>query len=162
MLHQGLKSDKKGALERELSAEEIINSEYFWYQGIQTEAYPEEFEKLRNGESISKTSGILKLDAFFDEEYSVLQVGGRLQNSEFLEETKHPVILPHCHPVVEKIIQATHAKSMHVGPGTTLAILLEKIWLTQGRRDIKRVLRKCLVCRRVEMYCITTILPSEQ
>ena len=45
---KGLKSDKKGAPERELCAEEIINSEYFWYQ---TEAYPEEFEKLHNGET---------------------------------------------------------------------------------------------------------------
>ena len=122
---KGLKSDKKGAPERELSAEEIINSEYFWYRRIQTEANPEEFEKLRNGEPISKTSRILKLDPFFDEEYRVLRVGGRLQNSEFPEETKHQVILPHCHPVVEKIVQATHAKSTHVGPETTLAILRE-------------------------------------
>ena len=69
---KGLKSDKKGAPERELSAEEIIHSEYFWYQRIHTEAYPEEFVKLHNGEPISKTSRILKLDPFFDEEYRVL------------------------------------------------------------------------------------------
>ena len=86
---------------------------------------------MRNGEPISKTSPILKLDPFFDEEYRVLRVGGRLQNSEFPEETKHQVILPHCHPVIEKVNQATHAKSMHVGPETTLAILREKIWVTQ-------------------------------
>ena len=36
---------------------------------------------------------------------------------------------------------------MHAGPGTTLTILQEKIWLTQGRRDIKGVIRKCSVCQ---------------
>ena len=107
-------------------------------------------------------SRILKLDPFFDEEYRVLRVGGRLQNSESPEETKHQVILPHCHPVVEKIIQSTYAKSMHVGPETTLAILHEKIWVTQGRRDIKRVLRKCLVCRRQVTPCTQKMAPLPQ
>ena len=159
----GLKSDKKETPERGLSAEEIINSEYFRYRIIQTEVYPEEFEKLCNGEPISKTSGILKLDPFFDEEYRVLRVGGRLQNSEFPEETKHQVILPHCHPVIEKIIQATHAYSMHIGPERTLAILREKIWVTQGRRYIKRVVRKCLVCwHQVTTPCTQKMAPLPQ
>ena len=48
----------------------------------------------------------------------------------------------------KKIIQDIHEKSMHAGPETTLTILQEKIWLTQGRRDVKRVIRKCLVCQR--------------
>ena len=37
---------------------------------------------------------------------------------------------------------------MHAGPETTLTILQEKIWVMQGRRDVKRVIRKCLVCQR--------------
>ena len=52
---------------------------------------------------------------------------------------------------------------MHVGPETTLAILREKIWLTQGRRDIKRVLRKCLVCRcQVTTPCTQKMAPLPQ
>ena len=52
-----------------LTAEDLINSEYFWYQRIQEETYPDEFEHLRNGEPISKNSRILKLDQFFDKDY---------------------------------------------------------------------------------------------
>ena len=52
---------------------------------------------------------------------------------------------------------------MHAGPETTLAILHEKIWLTQGRRDIKRVLRKCLVCRhQVTTPCTQKMAPLPQ
>ena len=36
---------------------------------------------------------------------------------------------------------------MHAGPETTLTILREKIWLTQRTRDVKRIIRKCLVCQ---------------
>ena len=96
---------------------------------------------MRNGEPISKNSHILKLDPFFDKDYRVLLVGGRLQYSELPEETKHQLILPHGHPVVEKIIQDIHEKSMHAGPETTLRLM-------QGRRDVKRVIRKYLVCQR--------------
>ena len=131
-----------------LTAEDLINSEYFWYQRVQKEAYPVEFQRLREGESIASNSCILKLDPFFDKEHGVLRVGGRLQYSELPEETKHQVILPHGHPVVEKLIQDVHEKSIHAGPETTLTILREKIWLTQGRRDVKRVIRQCLVCQR--------------
>ena len=93
----------------------------------------------------------------------MFQVGGGLQNSLFPEETKHQVILPHCHSVVEKIIQATHAKSMYVGSKTTLAILREKIWLSQERRDIKRVLRKCLVCwHQATTPCTQKMAPLPQ
>ena len=93
----------------------------------------------------------------------MLRVGGRLQNSEFSEETKYQVILPHGHPVVEKIIQATHAISLHVGPEATLVIFSEKIWLTQGRRDVKGVLSKCLVCRhQVTTPCTQKMAPPLQ
>ena len=91
-----------------LTAEDLINSEYFWYQRIQEETYPDEFEHLRNGEPISKNSHILKLDLFFDKDHGVLHVGGRSQYSEHPEETKHQLILLHGHPVVEKIIQDIH------------------------------------------------------
>ena len=45
-----------------LTAEDLINSEYFWYQRIQEETYRDEFEHLRNGEPMWKNSRILKLD----------------------------------------------------------------------------------------------------
>ena len=103
---------------------------------------------MRKGEPTSKNSCILKLDPFFDKDYRVLHVGGRLQYSELPEETKLQLILPHGHPVVEKKIHDIHEKSMHAGPETTLTIFREKVWLTQGRSDVKRVIRKCLVCQR--------------
>ena len=49
-----------------LTAEDLINSEYFWYQRIQEATYPDEFEHSRNGEPILKNSRILKLDPFFE------------------------------------------------------------------------------------------------
>ena len=41
-----------------------------------------------------------------------------------------------------------HVKACHAGPETTLAFLRQRSWLTQGRREVKRVLRKYLTCKR--------------
>ena len=98
---------------------------------------------MKNSESIASNRCILKLDPFFDKEHEVLRVGGKY--SELPKDIKHQVILPHGHSIVDKIIQDVHERSIHAVPETTLTILRGKIWLTQRRRDVKRVIRKCLV-----------------
>ena len=133
---------------RELSAEELQNAKLNWYRQIQRETYRVEYAQLETGQPLPKTSGILKLDPYFDKKDRVLRVGGRLQYSDLPEQTKHPIILPHGHPVVEKIIQSVHNELLHAGPENTLSVLRQNIWLTHGRREVKRVLMKCLVCQR--------------
>ena len=76
------------------------------------------------------------------------RVGGRLQYAESPEETKHQVVLPHGNKIIEKLVQETHVKALHAGPQATLSILRDRVWLTSGRREVKRVLRSCLVCQR--------------
>ena len=93
-------------------------------------------------------SAIWKLDPYYDKRDRLLRLGGRLQYSDLPESTKHPIILPHGHPVVEKIIQSVHEELLHAGPESTLSVLRQEIWLTKGRREVKRVLGKCLVCQR--------------
>ena len=97
---------------------------------------------------MSQKSCIVKLDPQFDESKKLLVVGGRLQFAKIPEETKHQIIIPHNDPVIEKLILHVHVKASHAGPETTLAVLRQRFWLTQRRREVKRVLRKCLTCKR--------------
>ena len=96
---------------------------------------------------MSERSCIVKLDPQFDETKRLLVVGGRLQFAQIPEEEKHQIIIPHNDPVIEKLIMHVHLKASHAGPETTLAVLRQRFWLTQGRREVKRVLRKCLTCK---------------
>ena len=91
---------------------------------------------------MSQKSCIVKLDPQFDESKKLLVVGGRLQFAQIPDET----MIPHNDPVIEKLILHVHVKASHAGPETTLAIF--RFWLTQGRQEVKRVLRKCLTCKR--------------
>ena len=83
-----------------------------------------------------------------------------MQHSDLPEGTRHPIILPRCHTVVEKIIQSVHKELLNAGPESTLLVLRQEIWLTNGRREVKRVLGKCFVCQRQQVGpCLQTMAP---
>ncbi|XP_022807808.1 uncharacterized protein LOC111344814 [Stylophora pistillata] len=146
---RGVRAFKSGisAGSKELSAEELQDAKLRWYREIQKEVYQAEYERLEEDLSLPNTSAILKLDPYYDKRDRLLRVGGRLQHSDLPEGTRHPIILPHGHAVIERIIQSVHKELLHAGPEGTLSVLQE-IWLTKGRREVKRNLKKCLVCRR--------------
>ena len=128
---------KESSESRELSAEELKSAKLNWYRHIQREVYRTEYAQLEAGQPLPKTSTLLKLDPYFDKEDRVLRVGGRLQYSNLPEATKHPIILPHGHPVVEKLIQSVHDELLHAGPENKLSVLRQNIWLTHGRREVR-------------------------
>ena len=120
---------------------------------------------LSKQKQIQKTSKILKLDPFYDSSDFVLRVGGRLQHSDLPEEAKHQVILPHGHPIVEMKVLQVHRDSVCIDPLTTLAILRQTIWLTQGHCEVKRVTKKCFRCKRQNAVAGSQkmgILPKER
>ena len=41
-----------------------------------------------------------------------------------------------------------HKKLLHAGPESTLSVLRQEIWLTKGRREVKRDLGKCVFRQR--------------
>ena len=136
------------AEEREAFCRGIKGSEFTWLRNRQRVAFLPEIEELRNKEQVNQKSGIVKLDPHFDQTKKLLVVGGRLQFTQIPEEAKHQVIIPHNDPVIEKLIIHFYFKACHMGPKTTLAILCDRFWLTQGRQEVKRVLGKCLTCKR--------------
>ena len=58
-----------------------------------------------------------------------------------------------------------HEQLLHAGQESTLSVLQQEIWLTKGRREVKRVPGKCLVCQRQRVGpCSQKVvpLPSER
>ena len=133
---------------RQLSGDEIADAQNVWYRMIQRDTLPQEYERLKQGKALQRDSRILKLDSYFDKKSRTLRVGGRLQNSDLPETTKHAMIVPYGHPLTEKIINRKHQELLHAGPEMTLSALRQNIWLTKGRREVKRVINRCITCQR--------------
>ena len=106
---------------------------------------------------------VIKCLLFFDDNM-VLRCRGRINNSSLQPENKNPIFLPSNHPFVDLLIRRTHQKVKHSSVQTTLTTLRERVWILRGRQSVKRVLRRCLTCRRLEglpySSCKVPDLPS--
>ena len=79
----------------------------------------------------------------------LLRVNSRLSLATVNERTKFPVILPARHHVTDLIVSFHHIQEGHAGGAHVLATIRKRWWITNGASTIKRVLRRCMICRRM-------------
>lgn len=102
----------------------------------------------KNAVAVGKTSPIYRLDPFVDK--GVLRVGGRLNNADIPQESKHPIILPRKSNVTTLIIRDAHERLGHAGRGHVLARLREKYWIVGANSAVRQLISSCVTCRRTK------------
>jgi hypothetical protein len=110
---------------------------------------PEEESVKKRGQDshyVKKSSTIYKLDPHMQD--GVIRAGGRLRRSSLPEETKHPVILPKESKITELILCDIHEIKGHSGRNHMLAHVQKKYWIIKANAAARRVINKCVVCRR--------------
>ena len=65
-------------------------------------------------------------------------------------ETKEPILLPSKHHFTKLVIKEEHKQVHHNGIKSTLNGVREKYWVLQGRETVKRVLRWCVTCKKID------------
>lgn len=105
---------------------------------LQSEFFPREV----SGE---KTSLSRNLDLFMDVD-GVLRSKGRLANTTWSYDMKHPILIPKDCDFTMNTIQRIHEENYHVGVSHTLMKLREKYWVPHGRSQVQKALRKCHKC----------------
>ena len=131
-----------------LSVPETNEAERTIVRVVQQESFSQELEWTSSSGKISvKGSSIFKLKPFVKE--GVLRVGGRLNRTDLSDDAKHQIILPARHRVTEMIIKDFHVQNGHTGIQQTLAESRQFYWIVNGISTVRRVLRKCHVCRRL-------------
>ena len=89
---------------------------------------------------------IRKLDPFLDER--LICVGGRLDKSSMPTQMIHPVSLPKDHHLSVLIPKQIHSSLLHCGRNHMLAKLREQYWLIHAPSAIRKIISKCVTCRR--------------
>lgn len=147
-----------------LSVEELREALLILIRLAQQESFKTEILDLRKFKKISNESKILNLNPFLDSE-NILRIGGRLMNSKIEFDHKHPIILPYKHKLTDLIIRDMHLKHLHAGIQNLLSIIRLKFWIINGKNAVKRVIKSCLVCYRVNPkpgQFLMGSLPSER
>ncbi|XP_011866742.1 PREDICTED: uncharacterized protein LOC105561401 [Vollenhovia emeryi] len=114
---------------------------------VQLLAWKDEVKKLSNGQEIPRSSKLITLRPYLDEE-GMMRVGGRLHQSSLAEDAKHPLVIPADHHFTKLVITERHCEMAHAGPATTLAAVRCEFWPIAGRSIVKKLVRNCVVCRK--------------
>ena len=88
----------------------------------------------------------------FEDKIGLMRLKGRFANSSLEYEEQHPVILRSKDNsyFTRLIILDAHEATMHHGIETTLARIRKNYWIVKGRKSVKEVIRKCVVCTRYQ------------
>ena len=103
----------------------------------------------------------VRLGVYLDPRELLIRCHGRLENSEIGDETKNHLLLPKAGRFTQLIIDQVHRGSHHTGVAQTLAQVRHRYWISSGRSAVRKVLRRCTVCKRWEggSYRIPTVPP---
>ena len=96
--------------------------------------------------AVKKTSAIYELAPMKID--GLLYVGGRFTQASIPNATKHQLILPKKHHIVDLIVQHYHLKPGHSSLEHVVSLIHERFWILKAKTAVKGVLRGCFDCRR--------------
>ena len=125
-------------LSPDLSVQEISQAEILLIVEAQ-----KVFEKKWNPCKIQET-------AWYFEEDNLLKCKDRMEHSELEISACTPVLLLRNYHFTKLIVENVHRRVEHNGVGSTLTELRTRFWIIKGRQYVKKVIGKCIVCKRQE------------
>ena len=105
-------------------------------------------KSAQNGMSDLKT--LTKQFNLFKDERGVWRCGGTLANAEIPYAVKYPILLLKSHPLTRLIMKQAQERVLHNGVKETLAETRAKYWIPRGRSFTRKIMHKCVICRRFE------------
>ena len=137
--------------ENEISADETCRAEMVIVKSIQNKAFKIELQYLSK-DNKSQSKAPLYVDQFnlFLDEHGVLRCRSRVNKSSVIDSGKNPILLPPGNHYVFLLIQESHRKVFHNGTRETLNLLRQTYWVPRGREMVKKYVRKCLLCKKLE------------
>ena len=75
---------------------------------------------------------------------------GRLTNAKVPYTTRHPIILHRNDHITMLIVKEAHERVQHNGTKETLTEVRSKYWIVKGRQLVRKLIYRCVVCRRYE------------
>lgn len=140
-----------------LTVQELSDALRLLIKIAQQDEFKQEISDLRKHNQIQIKSNLLTLNPFIDLN-GILRVGGRLANSHFSENKKHPILLPKGHKLTLLIIKHMHEITLHSGPQALLAYLRETYWPVSGRNLVKKIVHSCVRCFRANPRPAETLM----
>ena len=144
---------KNPCKEANLTAEEMQNAEYILIRSIQRNAFSAELKYLKSDKAsnnkLKPPLYVVQFNLFVDEA-GIMRCRSRLKHANISLSSKTPILLPAKSQYSELLIRECHEQVFHNGTVETLSLALQKYWILRGRELTKRIVRQCIVCKKLE------------
>jgi hypothetical protein len=136
----------------EINTKELLESEMLWLKSIQLSVFETktDFKLLKSKKE--KNQLINQLNLFLE----LIRCQGQLNNSDLPTKVKTLILLQCRHCYTELGIQEAHKNVHHNGIRETLNRVREKYWVLWGRESVKRIVKQCVVCTKMEGKSFST------
>ena len=132
-------------MDRLLLLDELKHAQDVLIAHVQNRHFKNDVDRLRSSQQLQRSSSLRMLNPQLRDGMLVLH--GRASPHT---PGRRQYILPNKHPLTELIISSVHREDAHTGKHQTLATLRQRFWIINGLSAVKRVLNKCVVCRKIE------------
>lgn len=140
-----------------ISNQELNHSFKTLIHHAQIEMFPFEYTILKSGKTLPRKNRLVSLSPFLDDN-DVIRVGGRLDNSPYDYNVKHPILMCSKHHLTKLIFSKFHLDLLHAGPQLLLANIRQTYWPLGGRNLSKVTVRQCIKCFRYKCSNIQPIM----
>jgi hypothetical protein len=144
-----------------VSVEEMELAEQYIVKLVQKQAFIKELSSLKQEKEdqnhskserkkrvVSKSSTLLRLDPFIDEN-GLIREGGRIRSASIDDKAKHPIMLPKEY-LSELVMRQLHERVEHQGRGITMnEVRSSGYWIIGGKSVIAKLIKKCAICQRL-------------
>ena len=90
---------------------------------------------------------VKQLNVFIDDD-GLLRIRSKMDRLKNLIANAFPILLPRDSPLTELLILDLHISLSHPGCYSLLQQFRKRFWITKGFSKVKKVIKKCLTCRR--------------
>ena len=159
LLKKAVATRQTGNVQREdatksLQVEDLVKAEMAILKYVQSQAFSKELHFMKEYRSslrkyqLPRSSPLYRLNPILMN--GLLVVGGRLHQADQPFESRHPVIVPGKSHVTDVIIDHVHKTEGHQGRQHVLSCVREKFWILHANANVRRVLKDCTKCRRLQ------------
>lgn len=136
----------------ELSPEEVMRAQKYWWKVAQQESFTNEWEDLVSGaDSVPKNSKLAKLCPYVDE-HGIIRAKGRIDNASQVDvSVRRPVILDSSHANTRLLIQHFHEKCGHHGTEKIVNEIRQQFYIPHLRSAVKRAYLQCQQCKNMKV-----------
>ena len=134
----------------QLTAEEVKKAQLLWIKSVQRLSFGNEISFVSSKVAKSSAPNYVKQFGLFLDGNHVLRCKGRLNNASLDLGSRNPILLPKKSQFVELLIREIHDKVKHSGIRDTLTTMRERYWVIRGRETVKKIVKRCVICRKAE------------